>query len=530
MTSQKAKSTPNKLLWVILIIQLATCIFVGFQKQGYHFDEMLAYYLANRNSETAIATGEWLCDEWLEPSDFMNSIEVLSGHRFDYISVYRNETTNVHPPLFYALLHTVCSFFPSTFSKWYGLSINAVCLLLCTLVLQRICMRLFRMQWLSLVAAAAFGFSVGAFSNFSFVRMYSLMMLLATCLFYLHIRLYQDGYSRKLIILIAACVFLGVMTHYYFIVLTCFLALFFTIVLLYKKNFKTVKAYVLSVLGAGAACCLIYPAMLKHIFSGYRGVEAFENFTVTDNLFADYKTVFGIINGQLFGDILQYVLLAAFLAILAKFIIVSSRKERNLQLMKDSNTPLILILALTVVFYFLIVAKVSPYLADRYFFAIYPISVVLAAYLLYYVIGLFIKNKALIFSGVLIGMALMTALSYKNNEIAYQYKEEKDVYATIELYDSYDCVVAMKTSTNYKVRSIITFLSKFDNIFVLNAGDPDSSFASIDESHVLSDKLVVFVEQSVEQEPILQAFLENLDYQQYTQLQPTGYFSIYLFE
>lgn len=517
-------------MWIILIVQLAMCIFVGFQKQGYQIDEILSFSLANSNNETAVPNGDGLFNQWHAPSVFTDALEVLPGNQLDYFTVYMNQVHDVHPPFFYAILHAVCSFFPSTFSKWYGLSINAVCLLLCTLVVQRIGMRIFRNPWLSLVAAAAFGFSVGAFSNFSFIRMYSLMMLLATCLFYLHIRLYQDGYSRKLIILLAACVFFGVMTHYYFIVLTCFLALFFTIVLLREKNFKTVKTYVFSVLGAGIASCLFYPALIKHIFFGARGKQAFGQVAETDNVLTDYKTVFHIINGQLFGDIIQYVLLASLLAILIRFIIASSRKNKSNPIGADSNTPLLLVFSATAVFYYVVITKVAPYTTDRYFFCIYPICVVLVAYLLYYVIGLFIKNKALIFSGVLLCMALMTALSYYGNEIDYQYKQDKAYYEMLEPYESYDCVVALNPGKGWKIKSITFFITKFDRIFVFDASEPDTSIEILNESRELSDKLVVFVEQAADQEPVIRTFLENSKFKQYTQLPATGYVDAYLFE
>ena len=49
-------------------------------------------------------------------------------HRFDYASVYYNQTQDVHPPLFYFLLHTVCSLFPGSFTKWTGLGMNFVLL------------------------------------------------------------------------------------------------------------------------------------------------------------------------------------------------------------------------------------------------------------------------------------------------------------------------------------------------------------------------------------------------------------------
>ena len=52
---------------------------------------------------------------------------MLPDDRFDYAQVYENQIIDAsHPPLYYALVHTVCSFFPGVFSKWLAYSINVL--------------------------------------------------------------------------------------------------------------------------------------------------------------------------------------------------------------------------------------------------------------------------------------------------------------------------------------------------------------------------------------------------------------------
>ena len=57
-----------------------------------------------------------------EAQDYVKAQE----NRFNYISVYYNQVLDVHPPLFYMLVHTVSSIFNDTFSKYIIFSINLV--------------------------------------------------------------------------------------------------------------------------------------------------------------------------------------------------------------------------------------------------------------------------------------------------------------------------------------------------------------------------------------------------------------------
>ena len=48
--------------------------------------------------------------------------------RFNYASVYYNQTQDVHPPLFYFCCKRCAHYFPGSFTKWTGLGMNFVLL------------------------------------------------------------------------------------------------------------------------------------------------------------------------------------------------------------------------------------------------------------------------------------------------------------------------------------------------------------------------------------------------------------------
>ena len=93
----------------IVIVTMFT-IFLGTRKVGYHVDEMWNYGLANSVGSVVPKIENGKVYQGMGP--FEDYFEVRSGERFNYVSVWQNQAKDVHPPLYYCLFHTLCSFFP----------------------------------------------------------------------------------------------------------------------------------------------------------------------------------------------------------------------------------------------------------------------------------------------------------------------------------------------------------------------------------------------------------------------------------
>ena len=114
--------TPKQWLYfltLVMMLQLIAASYFCMRKQGFHYDEYYSYYSSNVTYGLAPTDREWKNAEEIR-SEFM----VLPGQGFRYGMVKLMQTYDVHPPLYYFLLHTVCSFFPGIFSKWFGLGLN----------------------------------------------------------------------------------------------------------------------------------------------------------------------------------------------------------------------------------------------------------------------------------------------------------------------------------------------------------------------------------------------------------------------
>ena len=82
-------------------------------------------------------------------------------------------------------LHTICSFFPEKFSKWYAGSINIFFALLTLYTSRKIVLNLTNNKEICNIVSFAFILSPGILSAISFFRMYIMAMFFTTLLTYI---------------------------------------------------------------------------------------------------------------------------------------------------------------------------------------------------------------------------------------------------------------------------------------------------------------------------------------------------------
>ena len=113
---------------------------------------------------------------WVNGAEhFVRHATVTDGNLFSrLLTVYANQASDVHPPLYYLLLNLICSFFPGTYSNWYPFAVNIVFLLLACVMLYRIARR-FGGETLALASVALYGLSCGFVSTAVLFRMYAVL-------------------------------------------------------------------------------------------------------------------------------------------------------------------------------------------------------------------------------------------------------------------------------------------------------------------------------------------------------------------
>ena len=70
----------------------------------------------------------------------------------------------------------------------------------------------------------------------------------------------------------------GGLIHYYCIIFLIFLSFILFIYLLIERKWKSIIKLIITEILVGITVILIFPAMIKHIFYGYRGKQTLSNF------------------------------------------------------------------------------------------------------------------------------------------------------------------------------------------------------------------------------------------------------------
>lgn len=451
-------------LVAVLAVQAVMMGYFGHKKAGYHVDEIYTYELANYPG-TFFSTTEGFLDTWMDGAFFQKAMSVDGVGDLDYSIPYHNQEQDVHPPVYYFVIHTVSALFHGQVSKWIGILPNMFFCLLTTVLLYLVAARLFPHRWLALVAAALWAWSVGGMSTAVFIRMYALLTCLATALVLAHLKAWEEVQGGRLRKRTGALLFvltlLGILTQYYFLVLCFFLCGIFFVYLCATRRWKLLVGYTVLEGAALCAAVAIFPRMLFHIFGGYRGKEAFHSVSVKEGAADGLKKIAVTISRQLFNgwlkECLLLILAVAVVYFLCKHVLhprLSARGEasgvtaefevrldRRLRLHISRFDGAAALLTAVAVGYWGVVGKVSPYKTDRYFFCIYPLIVLGMVYLGYRTLRLVVgdpRRCAAVLAVLAVGI---TAASYRSQTVNYLFLEENQRASQLAGYQDYPAIV-----------------------------------------------------------------------------------------
>lgn len=368
----------NKITAVALAVIVAASLLVSClvmnTKQGYHEDELLNYNLANSPElllEDSVKAD--LSDGTPKTAEEFNSYLAVGGdHRFDYGMVYQNQIVDgVHPPFYYWLVHTVCSFFPGVFNKWLGFVVNLVMMAAALVLLFRVGKRVTDNNLYALIAVGGYALSVACITTTIYLRMYATLTFFVLAFLAVTLRIYDRRNEVKLtdLLLLLVTVTLGVLTQYYFVVFAGLIGFVFLIFSIKDKHIKTLVKYIVTaIIGAGIALA-IYPNMIMQVLGSDRGVGS------TGSLDIDFITILTYVGYKLLTYV-QVLSKDMFLnqpwlfALCAAAMLGSWIYFRFVKKQKTPRKAWFLIVP--GVFYFMGIALISPFNSDRYVMASLP--------------------------------------------------------------------------------------------------------------------------------------------------------------
>ena len=280
-----SKNLAVALLVLILVLSELLIYHYASLKSGFHVDELWSF--AHSNSSNGgylypiVRSGsgndyeDFVYNNWTEPEEFWNYLTVQDNEVFRYSNILENLSFSVHPPLYYFLLHSVCSFFPETFSKWLGIIPNMVLFPFVLIGLYRLAYLLFDSRAKSLLVCSVFGFSLAAVNMTIFIRSYLLLTLISLLLVFEVSKLLLDSQQKpSRLIKIFLLAILGLFTHYYFIVflviVTGLLSYFYWV----KRQMRKFYTFTGLMIIAIVIPFLLLPNTVNHLFFSLRGIDA----------------------------------------------------------------------------------------------------------------------------------------------------------------------------------------------------------------------------------------------------------------
>ena len=392
----KRKHISYLLLFIIIVLTLGRIVYSFiYLKEDYHSDEMWSYGLSNSYFQPFIhmtADHETLTNhyEWLSSDVLKSYLTVDKTQRFAYDSVYFNQVHDYHPPFYYYVLHTICSFFPGKFSLWYGFAINLVAFVFTIVFFYKLLFELSKKDVVALVGCAFYGFSIGAVNNFVFIRMYSVVTMFSVILLYLHSRLLQN---QKYLIPVFLITVLGALTHHFYIPFAGCIALCFCVYYLKNKQIKLLVIYALTMLSAVGVSLLLFPETIDHLFSGRINDAKYPfvwQFTMSWSCVLSGILGINLKNGSSFSYIAVLIVIACLVLIISplfflfrkeiwfKKSIEASKQFVNNLINKIKNTNVVIVSMLVSAFGIVLLTSLTVSLmnmgsnTDRYLFIIFP--------------------------------------------------------------------------------------------------------------------------------------------------------------
>lgn len=506
------KKKALKYLVIIILILIGIRVYFGYQKEDFFMDETFSYTLMNmKEGAGMIQTAPEFNNVWISGNKIKEMLVVSKDEVLRYDTVYYNQTQDVHPPLYYFLLHTASALSFGNFTKWTGIILNIIIFVGICAVLYIIGKKIFKSTIWAFVLVAIYGVSTGAIFSTLFIRMYELLILFV--LLYLNkiidilkMNVIENkNISKKDIIQLVTIFVLGMLTHYHFIIISVLISLVLFIIMLFKKvKISRICTYVgINILGL-LIYSAIYPSFYIHMFGTQRGTESTGNLL---NL-ADYadriKRGINVFDVNIFGEvgkiIIPIFILFITLAVIKKILENGLKKVEEKDGKKEEteciDKYILGIVIISTIIYFMLVGKIVPFMSIRYFLIIVPLIHIVLVYIFKFVMETLVKKEILRISMVVIiilGYMLISLTVAEKNE--FLYKGSNNMYKEIEKTGVKDYIYYYNNF--YEVNSDITRYTKDVNVYFAdinkvsenNSNEKETGIAEIRKK----DKINIFL-------------------------------------
>lgn len=389
---------------LLVALQLIQIIVFCYLKDGLFLDEIYSYGLANGMNLPFLSYLEGVGTQWFS-SDVIRDYLTVQAGEFSLANVYTNQSLDVHPPLYYWLLHIICALFPNVFSPWFGYVLNFACFIAMSVYLYKISKRVIHNEIVALLPNVLFGFGA-ALTITIYIRMYALLTVFTLMLIYVLIKIKEDAFAYKNYIAYFAAVLLGSYTQYYFIIFAFFLTAIFSGLFLLQKEWKKLLLFCASALVAMLVFVVTWPYVFEHVLGGESvGSGTLSSLMNLTALLGNVASSIQLVLRLMFNKAVIYLPVMFGLLLLCLAVAYRWKKDKNAswRAVYDENKKEVIffiLLALATGCTFVLIARV---VAARYFYFLSPIFVLLFVMLINWLLSFLSAKRNAVWSVLLIG-------------------------------------------------------------------------------------------------------------------------------
>ena len=500
--------------FIIFFILILNAVYWCSRKEGFHYDDIIVYKFLNiahdkpKTTIINIFTNNYF-KNCHDSSFYTHYLDPPSDSLWNIHEVYNClKLWGAYPtaPVHFFLFEITRSILNSKqFTKWDGLVLNLVFYTFTLIIIYNLSYLLFKSNSLALLSVMLYGTSIGAINTVVFIRPYMVYTFITILFVYfntIYIYIYGNTISyscmRKSILycLIICSIIFGILTHYYFIIFFVFYIGTLIIFNMITMKYKLVKYYVSIIIISIISCLSLWPILYKVIFYSGRGKEAFSNISTYTDFIYSIERYYHIINTQICGGYGRIIIVISL--IILYYLIVSSlscrlnglKNIRTCCISIDICNISIIVLAITLLLYFFMISKISPYKTDRYIFNIYPLIYILIIYIVKLIT---LKNKYILY-GFRLFIVSMNCINYNKIGIRYLYTGTKQFLDKISNIDHISISVTQHNNT-WEEQSNMIYFTKSNMVFPLL--DNRIDYLNVYKNHLYQKNILLYIHSRV---------------------------------
>lgn len=512
---------------VAVILQCTLMVHFGLSKPNLHCDEFWSFAMANAPFTFILNLDPSLFGTKLS-NDFWNT--VLTARLDDIFNlkpVWEHMSHDVHPPLYFAMLHMFCALWDGTFSMLPAVAVNLVFFVGTQLVLAKTTYHLTASRTYALMAVIAYGFSLGAISTVLCFRMYMMQtMFIVGCVYY-NMRLLdeQDHCQKAIFIKLAIVHVFGFLTQYYYAIYAFFSAVPVLFKYVVYKRYKAIAGYIASAITAVVLCAFIFPTWIKVILlGGHHEHDSFGNlirnplFERASVLLHNFISGCGILPVILFTFVLVLYFVASYFYNFNlsrdgnKFLLKYTLKRNSLEILKKYEFEIsatffkILTLLVTIIFSWLLIAKISLFFTEiRYIFPLLPLGIILFIYILF-IIGTKVNKKVIFYGFACMLVAMLGLYSLHSHKIYWYWDNFLKMTRILQKYPDTTFIAVQKDHNAYPLVTQGYTIARCRNTYVFSEKELPK-LAEIKDS--LPSSVIVWVTYRVDDYKKTEAFVRK---------------------